>query len=289
MSADPLIIFGTGRCGSSLLFRLCAYHPDFTWLTGVADRFPGRPALNRAAVWAATAPGIGPILRQRRFEPQEAYGFWERYAPGFARPTRDLGADDLTTEAARSLTGAFAKITTPKRRRLILKITGWPRIGYLKALFPKAQFIHVVRDGRAVANSLLQVSWWDGWQGPENWRWGPLSAENAEIWERHGHGFVALAAINWNLLMDVAEETARPLGSEAFLSVRYEDLCGEPDRMVRQILDFAGLDYPEHMQRRNRSVSVETRNYKWKEDLAPRQQEILADVMGSRLKKHGYL
>src|SRR3712207_7426845 len=45
----------------------------------------------------------------------------------------------------------------------------------LSEIFKDAKFIHLMRDGRAVANSLLHVYFWSGWKGPGNWGWGQLS------------------------------------------------------------------------------------------------------------------
>ncbi len=39
----PIIIVGTGRCGSTIFHRLLAKHPNAMWLSGFCDRFPTRP------------------------------------------------------------------------------------------------------------------------------------------------------------------------------------------------------------------------------------------------------
>ncbi len=40
----------------------------------------------------------------------------------------------------------MSEITTEKRDRLLLKITGCPRIGFLSEIFEDMRFIYVVRD-----------------------------------------------------------------------------------------------------------------------------------------------
>lgn len=72
----------------------------------------------------------------------------------------------MTVEIKRKLPVVLSKTLTKKRNRLLFKITGWPRVGFLHEIFEDAKFIHLIRDGRAVAYSLLQQPWWEGWRGP---------------------------------------------------------------------------------------------------------------------------
>jgi hypothetical protein len=94
---------------------------------------------------------------------------------GFRRPCRDLLPQDVTLKKKEAIQNVVAQMLTRKRNRLVVKITGWPRIGFLKEIFPDAKFIHILRDGRAVANSYINVPFWWGWRGLANWRWGPLT------------------------------------------------------------------------------------------------------------------
>ena len=84
---------------------------------------------------------------------------------GFSEPCRDLVRTDVTTRVKRQVRAAMGMMLTHKRNRLLLKITGWPRLGFLNEMLEDAKFIHLVRDGRAVASS-LHVDFWRGWYGP---------------------------------------------------------------------------------------------------------------------------
>ena len=55
------------------------------------------------------------------------------------------------------------------KREFIAEYSGWSRIAFFNEIFPHCRFIHIVRDGRAVANSLLNVSYWKGWEGIHKW------------------------------------------------------------------------------------------------------------------------
>lgn len=283
----PLFIIGTGRCGSTVFHDLLAHHPHVVWLTALSNRHPDRPEINRRLMTWADFPGAGPILR-RRWQPVEAYGFWDHYYRGFSTPFRDLTADDALPASIARLRAAAQASVTSRRPHFLSKITGWPRIGFLNAVYPDARFIHVIRDGRATASSLLKVNFWWGWRGPGNWRWGPLTPERAERWKAYGHSFVALAALQWEILMEAYEQAREAAPAGRILEVRYEDLCADPLRIVRAAADFAGLEFSERFQRSVRSFRLTDRNDKWKQDLSPAQQAVLTGCIRDCLTRWGY-
>ncbi len=105
-------------------------------------------------------------------------------SPLLASPVRDLRADDVTPWLERRFREFFAERAQVQGTATFLhKFTGWPRAGFIRGVLPDARFIHVVRDGRAVANSWLQMPWWLGFEGPDHWQWGPLPPDLAAEWE----------------------------------------------------------------------------------------------------------
>ena len=121
---------------------------------------------------------------------------------------------------------------TRQRDRMLIKLTGWSRIGFLNEVFPDAKFIHIVRDGRAVASSYLHINeWqWRGWYGPASWRYGPLSPEDQAAWEASGRSFIALAGIQWRMHTRAIESARARIDPARFLEVRYEDSASRSDR-----------------------------------------------------------
>ena len=180
-------------------------------------------------------------------------------------------------------------LTTQARPRLLIKLTGWPRIGFLKAIFPDAKFIHLVRDGRAVAYSIINVAFWWGWQGPQNWRWGELSPIYQAIWDRHERSFLALAGIEWNLLLDALQTAKQNIPDENFLEVRYEDLCAKPDDLLAEVLTFCDLEHKPDFLPMRRRETLHNANAKWQEELTPRQQALIEDVVQDYLQHYRYL
>ncbi|MFP4579082.1 MAG: sulfotransferase family protein [Candidatus Sumerlaeia bacterium] len=284
----PIFIIGVGRSGSTIFHRLMSYHPRCAWLsTRLGNKFPHRPSINRRMMQFLDYPVVGPFLRGR-IDPGECYSFWEHYCTGFSTPCRDLRQDDVTHRNKSRVRKALSQLISPKRPRLLLKITGWPRIGFLREIFPDARFIHIMRDGRAVANSMINIGFWWGWRGPANWRWGELSPEFQAEWEKHERSFLALAAIEWKILMDSFDKAGAGVSEEQLMTVKYEDLCEDALGMTRQVCDFCDLDWDSRLEARIRKSPMRNTNHKWQSELTDSQQAVLNDVLGEYLRRYAY-
>jgi omega-hydroxy-beta-dihydromenaquinone-9 sulfotransferase len=283
----PIIIVGSGRCGSTLFHRLFSHHERTMWLSAFALRFPGKPAWNRRAVMALDNPLVRRLFGET-IRPTESYRFWDRYAYGFSRPCRDLVESDVTARVKRQLHAAFGATLSARRDRLLLKITGWPRLGYLHEVFEDAKFIHIIRDGRAVANSLMHVPFWWGWYGPQGWRAGLLSPEDQAVWESYDRSFTALAGLEWRIQMRAMAAARKLLDPRLFMEVKYESLCERPLETFRRVIEFAELPPSEPLERAVKVAKIESTSNRWSEDLTPTQQKILNDVLHEDLRQCGY-
>lgn len=283
----PVVIVSAGRSGSSVFHEILTRHPDVCWLPRGCEAAPADLGHFKWLFRMVDLPLAGGLLR-RRYEPVEGYGFWDHHYPGFSRTCRDLRADDVDPRVRSSLPAALRQLVTQGRPRLVLKITGWPRVGFLKELFPDAVFVHVVRDGRSVAASLLRVSWWWGWRGPQNWRMGPLTAEEDARWEKHDRSYVALAGIEWKKIMDAMDRARSMVPPADWHTVRYEDFCRSPGPAFSRTLDECGLPTPPSFLRTVETYGLESRNPKWRNELAPAQQAVLEDVVAGKLEAYGY-
>lgn len=283
----PIFIVGAGRSGSTVFHRMFCEHPDVAWQSPLCDKFPAHPGLNRTLLRIARWPWLGKFLTGY-LRPGERYQFWDHYCRGFPRPCRDLLDSDVTPMHRRRIPPALAQLATPRRRRVLIKITGWPRIGFLRELFPQAKFIHVYRDGRAVASSLLAVSFWRGWEGPPQWGFGELDPLQQAEWERYGRSFVALAGIQWKLLMLAMDKAAMDVPASSLMHVRYEDFVDDPVTAFRHVAEFCELGWPASFEASIRQKRLQTANEKWRDHLTAGQQALLEDVLADSLQRYGY-
>lgn len=290
----PIFIVGAGRSGSTIFHEIFCQHSQVAWISKLCDVFPRQPKLNNLLLESLDAMLVGQmvqnlVIQPRLIKPSEAYRFWEYYCPGFTRPCRDLNAEDVTHQKRKSVQRALSNLLTSHRQRLLIKITGWSRMEFLKEIFEDAKFIHVVRDGRAVVNSILQVDWWEGWQGPQSARGGGFLPSQLEQWEQYNRSFVALAAIEFNILMDAIQTARSNIKPENFLEIRYEDLCEKPVDIFRQTINFCELEWLPEFEQSIQGFDLRNTNYKWQKDLTPHQQEILENLLNPYLEVYNYI
>jgi len=283
---EPIFIVGTGRSGTTLLFEILAQHPQVAWLSKTCDIFPNKPFVSQLFLRAIDIPFAGKVLTSV-LHPREWYSFWEYWCKGFGNPCRDLFANDVTT-GNMDIRNTLSKIVTNKRNRMMLKITGWPRIGFLREIFPNAKFIHIVRDGRSVANSLISQKWWWGWRGPQNWRWGQLSETQMRLWEKYDKSFIALSAIEWMILMNSFEKAKKNLPDDKYFEVKYEKLCSSPTDVLKDITGFCNLPWSSKIVSYLEKHPLKNTNSKWKNELNQKQQLILQEILADYMVKYGY-
>ncbi|MFE9766322.1 sulfotransferase family protein [Streptomyces sp. NPDC005808] len=152
-------------------------------------------------------------------------------------------------------------------------------VGEMLRLFPDAQFIHLVRDGRDCAASLLGMPWW----------------------HRGFHEAVA----TWAQVMDTTRTYARKLGPDSWHELRFEDLVTDPESQLRGVCAYLGEEYVPEMRepcrvaelavparktwhRRTRGALDSSQAANWTTRLTPNQITLCDEVLGDRLTSYGY-
>lgn len=287
-----VFVLGTGRCGSTLVHEILARHGDVGFVSNVDDRLGGlsRGGRRNQAIYTRV-PARFTQKGRIRFAPSEGYRVLDALvSPILSEPYRDLNASDVTPWLATRLQSFFVQRAEAQGRSIFLhKFTGWPRALLLAQVFPEARFIHVVRDGRAVVNSWLQMPWWRGHQGPSRWHFGPLSPVETEIWARHDESLVALAGLAWQRLVDAYTTCAETLGADRWVDVRYEDIIAAPRLHVNALLAGMGLRWDDRFEGAfSRYRFSSSRSEAFRADLGDRHVATLSDVAAKGLQRHGY-
>ncbi|MDQ1741439.1 MAG: hypothetical protein QOE53_3091 [Pseudonocardiales bacterium] len=270
---DPLFIVGNDRSGTTMLRLILdrgpdvAIPPESMFLTDFADAFArGEPGDAAAAARFMDEVWNHPKVR-----------LWELPAEPPAVPPALRGA-----EAYRFVVEAPFNAYAAKHRK-----ARWGdktphyvhHVDHLLALWPRARFVVLVRDGRDVALSLRKMPF-----GPNN----------------------AWAAAPWWARGIRAGEDAQRAHPDAVLTVRYEDLARRPTEIVPQICAFLGLGYSEAMlaleQADPGKIVREQKSWfptlfdginttavaRWEREMSPRDQRVFAARAGAELARLGY-
>jgi Sulfotransferase family len=224
---EPIFIIGCGRSGTTLLGRLLSFHPEVKYL------------FEPNHLWAAIEPATDYL---------QIYSRGEHHCL--------LGSSSVTASARRRFNRL---LSTPQGITLVEKNPiNALRIGYLNALAPNARFVHIVRDGIAVAFSIEKMAattkrfafrppvndWW----GADNTKWAMLR-NDARAAGYYGDVVDQLqadaqrGAYEWIVSVREAEMWRARLGSR-FLTIRYQDLGEDPEPELRELLTTLGLSCP---------------------------------------------
>lgn len=102
------------------------------------------------------------------------------------------------------------------------------RIDRLHALWPRARFVHVIRDGRDVAVSML------------DWPKVRPKPGNFATWKDDP---IATAAWWWEFNVRCGQEVGKSLDSRLYYEVRYESLVAHPEAEMAALFAFLGVPY----------------------------------------------
>lgn len=288
-----VFIIGTGRCGSSLIHEIIAGHEDVGFISNIEDNLA---PLNLKGRWnnALFRLSLGRLTRKGapRFSPSEAYQLISRQvSPIYTNSTRDLEARDVTPWLEQRFCAFFEQRYRKQRKAVFIhKYTGWSRLEFFTKIFPEARFIHIIRDGRAVANSWLQMPWWEGYRGPENWPWGSLKGPYLAEWLESNQSYTRLAGIGWKLLLNSYEKASQRLPRGRYLELHYEDFLNDPRSALESMLSFIGLGWSAHFERHfSRQAIRSERNQAYEQDLFPDQLAELEASLAETLIRYNYM
>lgn len=248
----PVIIIGTGRCGTSLLVRILNSHKQLIGFPGEANE-----------LWH---PNTYPFAKRTIDTPAMVEN---------PRKYTDISVENWPDNHERKIQMVFAgyHLTKGPKRALFVKN---PIISFmiprLLSIFPGAKFIHIFRNGPSVVESFLKKEW------------GKYCNyfDDKRVYQLH-------CAKYWNdslLEIDKQKVELSLEGKGSFLEFSYEKLCEYPTETLDDIAGFLsvtadGFSFDTtQIISQNYKVGDYEKNEKWSE---------LLEVMSPGMKLKGYL
>jgi hypothetical protein len=251
-SNRPIFVLGCPRSGTTLLRRVLRAHPRVA--------IPPETRLLLDAYEHRDAYGdLRDLANRRALAEWVVAGAGTRFG-GLGLDAREIAAEIV---AGPPTLGSALEITRRAYARRLGKARwGDKRPGYVQhigallRMFPNAQFVHLVRDGRDCVAALKRTPWW-----------------------RMG---VYHAIATWTQAIDAGRMAARRLPSGTYVEVQYERLVADPATELRRLCGFLGEEYVPGMGEAARpGEPAGERLERW--ELA-----LCEAVMADRLAAYGY-
>ena len=260
-SAGPCFVVGCPRSGSSLFDQLLGSHPQIAAYPSEAIDL-WHP---QAYPWhvACKKHGVPPIWAD-------------------ARAFTDFSLSHRSPQQERLIQKSFAFCRTLSgRAKFVQKCT---LIGlmldYVIRLFPKATFIHILRDGRATA-----LSW--AKRQAAHIRAYPRVYQQVG-WEVADAALLRYCAAAWRDIVNAIDQSVRELSLDAtrFIELKYEDLCANPMPVLQTTAQFLRVD--QNGFDRELCEAIQSQNFKFSTELAEADRRDLDQIMGETLRRKGY-
>lgn len=271
-NSEPFFILGCGRSGTSLLSRMLNQHPriavpyeshlfntfyDWLHLYGDLQEEKNLERLVADILSTDVMRDWDPCLSQKEVRGQIQQ--------------KDFGG------VVEALLSTYALKTGKARwgEKTPQHVYCWDAISQL---FPQSRVIHIVRDGRDVALSLLRA------------RFGPKSIYGC--------------ATYWNRYLNEIEKLKETISPDSIHQVKYETLLEHPESELRAICSFLGEHFaPEMLEfHKNKSIYktdienqqnlmnplLKDNKQKWRREMSHQQLTIFESVSGKYLVNYGY-
>jgi Sulfotransferase family len=272
-------IVGAPRSGTRLLGRLVNAHPELA----VIDEARFVPGWFRHRRGVTSEGAVGPDLVERltRFERFEKLAVERKELEQLVAGHGEMPYADFVSRLFDLHGKAVGKrLVGDKSPRYVRNLP------ILNELWPHARLIHLVRDGRDVALSVM------------SWRKvterGGLVV-NLPTWEQDR---ISTVALWWERLVRLGREDGAPLGRQVYRQVRYEALVADPPTECESLCAFLNVPYDDAMLHYHETADASstrqasrppTRGLRdWRMQMPPEEVERFEAVAGDLLDELGY-
>jgi len=277
----PIILFGNTRSGTTIVQKVMSAHPELTvWYE------PG-------ALWLYGDPG---------------------------RPHDEFNEHDATEKVKRYIRKKFLKYQEQYGNFIVLEKTPQNilRIPYVRAIFPEAKFLYIVRNPFSFISS-VEFKWQKPVTGKGVIRrlkstptsqlhhyvgrfivqqfhkrlfrhkylpiWGPRYKGIQE--DLKTHDLLTVIARQWSFCSRIAERDFSLFEKGELLRLRYEDFVDDPIKDLERICEFCGLDLTDSLVAAAKDLVKSDRHDKWRRFQALELAQILPEIQ-VEMQRHGY-
>ena len=261
---------------------------------------------------------LGSVLKSH-----PALAYWEEprhvWTWGNARTPDDvLSAEHATPKVVRHIREAFARHTSAAGKHWFSEKTpsNCLRVPFIRAVFPDAKILLVVRDGRSVLRSTAEImdrgvptsrilkraletppTEWPAYAGRAlGLVTRKLTGGGVDYWGPRPPGWRArvgtdreeLLAWQWAQTLGRGVDDVRALGEGAFVEFRFEDMVREPRATMTRVVEYLGI--PEGgrlVDEAERTANAATVD-KWRDQLDDTTLAKVRPHMEPLLTKLGY-
>lgn len=275
----PIIIFGSGRSGTTILSEIIFQHEDLAWHSNYQEILTGSTWINYFRrfwdnkIWRLvrfwkfvgvsknTRQQFGSYFKLIIFNPIERYAFWERITGPRIDFSRGFLLNEKATDEEKFQIRSFLakQVKYQGRKRLIMKFTGPARLEYLTSIFPDAIIVSISREPIATVRSWLEVGFWQRMGIDKLWWIGAYTAaEEAEAEKLKGNAPL-ITAFQYRKLMETTEQEIQKLGLNV-LQTRYEDFVKDPKAFIERVMNFMQLPQSRFVDKYMDEMVVSNRN-----------------------------
>ena len=277
----PIILFGNFRSGTTMLQKLISTHPD-----------------------------VVPLY--------EPVGLWLYADPG--RSHDEFDENDATDRVKRYIRNEFLKYQEQHGNRIIVEKTPHNilRIPYVRAIFPEAHFLYIVRNPLSFVSSVELK-----WQQPatknrlvrrlkstpvtqlhhylkrffnQQWNNRILRRKYLSIWGPRYEGIqedlksqdlMTVIARQWSRSSRKAERDLALLEDGQVLRLKYEDFVQDPISDMQRICAHCGLQMTTDMAKSVKEMVKTDRNLKWQR-FDPEYLSRIIPELREEIERNGY-
>ncbi len=265
----PIIIFGSGRSGTTVISEIIFQHEDLAWHSNYQELFPKFAPVNYMRrlfdnkfwrIIGMNTQNDRSFTNYMLFRPIERYDFWEAVTGERIDFSRSFLLNEKATDEEREhIRTFFARIVKyQKRKRLAIKITGPARIEYLMSIFPDAQFINIIREPVAIIRSWMEIHWNEQIVNQLWWQGAYTKDELKKAEELSSNKFL-FAAFQYKKIMETTQQEIDKCNPDVY-TTSYEDFTKNPKAFINDMMQFVHLQPSKLVDKFINKLSILNRN-----------------------------